>query len=323
MSGQALGPTESFPAVQVRHVARFWGRLVAFAADCIILNLICAALGFVFYDSFIRSYRWTAVTGLAINVLYFGVLASSIGGGKTLGHHLLHIEVVQRNGVHLSLGKSLARYLVLFAPWFVPDLLRLGPAAIALGYVVMLADIAIVYLYVFNVRTRQSLHDLAVGSFVVNSRSQGEVKVPAFNNEHWRVLALISVVILAVSAALMPVTWPKFRDLLEIRAVVMKSGRVQDVGIHVRNSDLQGTASTVISLDLLCRGRVETCAQSAREIAAIVLKADRNAMQRQYISFVFREGFQLGFARYWKYVTVTHSPEEWMTIVAQSSSTGL
>ncbi len=82
------------------------------------------------------------------------------------------MRVVDANDQLLSLPRSLLRYAVLGIPFFANNL-PVSPTAVMstlLGYLLALVVFggmfATTYLYIFNRRTRQSLHDLVVGSYV-------------------------------------------------------------------------------------------------------------------------------------------------------------
>ena len=132
-------------------------------------------------------FRWVAILGqsgrfigFVVALLYFGLLNSRLHSGQTIGKRLLGIRVTDRAGQLLSPPYSITRFLVLAIPyflnglWFDVDAASAGWIEYFLGallvFVVFGGLGSIVYLFVFNRRTRQSLHDLAVRSFVVHDR---------------------------------------------------------------------------------------------------------------------------------------------------------
>jgi uncharacterized RDD family membrane protein YckC len=172
---------QSQPVVKTTPVAGFWHRVAAFLIDFVVLG----AAGMLFGSAV---YRW-AVTwgdagrllGFVVALLYFGLLNSRVGGGQTLGKRLLGTKVIDRGGNALSPMRSVLRFLVIAIPcvcvfdvdpappeelsWqFVSFVSVGGPLAIA---TVAGVGGALAYLFVFNRRARQSLHDLAAGSFVI------------------------------------------------------------------------------------------------------------------------------------------------------------
>jgi uncharacterized RDD family membrane protein YckC len=164
--------TEPAPAGEI---AGFWRRLGAFAIDLILLMIIGAVLGVLLFDPLARMGAYARLIGFAIALAYFGICNSRLTGGQTLGKQWLGVRVVDANGQPLSLPRSLLRYIVLGAPFFLSGIAPESQEGMtsALGFLYALAvggsALAIVYLYLFNRRTRQSLHDLVVGSYVVRA----------------------------------------------------------------------------------------------------------------------------------------------------------
>jgi uncharacterized RDD family membrane protein YckC len=169
--------TQLTPATAITPIAGFWRRLVAFLVDLLILGAPTLVFG-------LALFRWAAslgeggrLIGFFVALLYFGLLNSHIGGGQTPGKRLLGIRVIRRDGKALSTMRSILRFLVIAVPYFLNGLWFNGDTAptdllqyllFALLIFVVFGGLgAIAYLFVFNQRTRQSLHDLAAGSFVV------------------------------------------------------------------------------------------------------------------------------------------------------------
>ncbi|WP_159876216.1 RDD family protein [Aquitalea denitrificans] len=73
--------------------APVWRRLVAFFIDCILLGLLLMVIGLAFTDWLAVIGNWGRLITLSLVLVYFGVLDSSDGGGRTFGKKLLKIEV--------------------------------------------------------------------------------------------------------------------------------------------------------------------------------------------------------------------------------------
>jgi Tfp pilus assembly protein PilF/uncharacterized RDD family membrane protein YckC len=152
-------------------IAGFWQRLPAFVLDAGVIGVPTLLVGLVFFQTAFRLGEAGRVFGFVVALLYFGLLDSRLGGGQTLGKRLLGIRVIDRQGRLLSPLRSVARFLIIAIPYF---LLRLwlAPAVSvtlleATGFFAYGALGAALYLFFFNLGTGQSLHDLAVRSFVV------------------------------------------------------------------------------------------------------------------------------------------------------------
>jgi uncharacterized RDD family membrane protein YckC len=161
-------------------ISGFWRRLVAFILDGLLLGLVGVILGLLWFDPLARLGGWGRLLGFCVSLVYFGVLNSAIGGGQTLGKGTMKIQVVDRSGHSISPGRSFLRYTVLGAPYFlnhllIPPNVAMSPIGLAVGFILFGFGGAIVYLYMFNRRTRQSLHDLVAGTFVTRTSPPGQI----------------------------------------------------------------------------------------------------------------------------------------------------
>jgi uncharacterized RDD family membrane protein YckC len=163
----------------------FWQRLGALLIDSLILGVIGFAAGSLAFEPLAAMGDLGRLIGLATVVLYFGVLASGLGGGATPGHRLLKLRVTDRQGRPLGLPTALLRALILGGPWMANGLFVNLPASplsslvgVTLCMVVFGGTFAQVYLYLFNRPSRRLLHDLLTGAYVVRataSPSSGQI----------------------------------------------------------------------------------------------------------------------------------------------------
>ena len=181
-------PPPAIPSPK-RTMAGFWRRLLAFALDTLITSLPCFLLGFVFYSVLSASPVYGGFIGFVFTVAYFAILNSSVAQGQSLGQRMLKIQVVNRSGEPISLERSILRSLILLIPLLLSS--QALPAATpypvrsAAGWLFFAAEAALLYFYIFNTRTRQSLHDLATGTDQGNggesrllARAWGDFGVP-------------------------------------------------------------------------------------------------------------------------------------------------
>lgn len=163
-------PTEAtfvFPPI-----AGFWRRFFAWIVDTLLLGLIGVVIGWLFAPLWYQIGPYGRLVGLPIIVIYFGLLNSRIGGGQTLGKRWLKIAVRDRQNRPISIGRSLLRIVILAAPvelngWPLP-IFEVPVLAWLLEIIVFGIGGAILYTMVFNRRTRQGLHDLLCGTYVVH-----------------------------------------------------------------------------------------------------------------------------------------------------------
>lgn len=166
-------------------ICGFWRRIVAFIIDVLLLMIIGMLLGKMFERQFVFLAGWAPLVGFTITVIYFGLTDSYIGRGQSPGKKLFHICVVGRNGQFISMARSMGRAGILaipicldsFHPSGLPYMIQ---SIIAIGENII--NVGMIYFYLFNRNTRQSIHDLAIDTFVVKARN---AKQP-INNKVWR-----------------------------------------------------------------------------------------------------------------------------------------
>jgi uncharacterized RDD family membrane protein YckC len=150
-------------------IAGFWRRLFAFCVDGLVLGVLGGCVGLVAHDRLVALGDWGRAVGFAIALVYFATLDSALSGGRSPGKRLLGIQVVNADGMPLSLGASTVRATIFCVPYFLNGAVidASGIVSWLLAFLVFGVGFSIVYLLLFNRRTRQSLHDLAVGAYVV------------------------------------------------------------------------------------------------------------------------------------------------------------
>jgi RDD family protein len=200
------------------------------------------------------------LSDLRFTLSYFAVMASEVKGGQTIGQRLVHIQVVNRDGTLVTLSGSTARYLMLLVPFILTSeiLPPRTPYTIVTSFdtVISVTGLAIVYLYLFNRRTRQSLHDLATHTFVVDAPKGGNVEADAFWRWHWAIPILV-VAIAAVSiegglSRLMRT--PTFSELSSVNQAVLQAPNVKSSTVILRtNISANGDHTTGILVSLTCK----------------------------------------------------------------------
>lgn len=302
----SASPVAESPEPANRYFAGFWRRLFAFAVDVILMSIPGFLLGYFFYGFFSSDSGWGPIIGFVITIPYFAVLGSSIGNGQTLGQRWTGIEIVDAKGNHLSFSKSFLRYAVLLVPLFFGSIL---PSPLA--WLTSFAGLAIVYLYLFNTRTRRTLHDLVTGSSVVETPGVGNVEHSPVWPWHWVILGILGIVGV-IASSLVYRTGP-FPELLAIQNTLEDSGEFRAVNVMLQTNSNKHTAG--LRLIVTCRNKPADYEQAGARIVAMVEQADPQAAARDFISVDFKEGFQIGLATFSNSRHVSHSPQQWEKIL--------
>jgi uncharacterized RDD family membrane protein YckC len=201
MAQDPASPDE--PELTLPPIAGVGRRLVAFAADAVLLGLVGQILGRAFMSLWFEIGPYGRFVGLMLVLPYFGLLNARTGNGQTLGKRLMRIAVRDERNQMIGSGRSLVRASILVLPlllngWALPALEVPVLAWLAATVVFGLGG-ALLYTLSFNRRAWQGIHDLAVGSYVVRLAGAPVGPYPKTRRIHLRVSAVIVVVAAAVS----------------------------------------------------------------------------------------------------------------------------
>jgi uncharacterized RDD family membrane protein YckC len=308
-------PTPS-PAAERTPIAGFWRRLAALLVDYLILAVPTAMLGFA-AEGWVSSLGQSGrLIGFTVALLYFGLLNSVLGGGRTIGKRWFGIRVIDRSGKALSPIRSIARYLVIAVPfflngvWFDVDAGSAGPMTYALGillgFLVFGGLGATVYLFIFNRRTRQSLHDLAVGSFVVRGEpvpiGLATPRVHLIIAGCWLVLALIGPGI-GLEVMRQSSIAQTLKPLADLQSTIRARQPVQRVKVLIGTSMFASTHSgttTVSYLQVEVQPTDPHKTPDALEgsIAGTVLDRDPDLLGRQILVVIVHRRLDLGLVNW-------------------------
>lgn len=258
-------------------IAGFWRRVGALVVDIIVLGLVGQLLGTALFSTLARMGGYALLIGFPIALAYYGVGNSVRMKGQTPGKMLLGVRVVDAQGGLLALPRSLLRYVVLGTPFFLSCLPLAydpsNPVSYVLGALSGAGGVAIFYLYVFNRRTRQSLHDLAVGSYVVRvNEAPAMARFARMWRGHWVVLAVLAVLVLAAPVIGSQVAPAQFKPLQTLLVRLQAQPHVRTVGVSQNVFVTNGrtpvhTLSATIALDAPLYGSPEIAHQFAQLMA--------------------------------------------------------
>lgn len=292
----------------------FWARVFALIIDAIILGVVCFAIGWFGIDYVSPLGSNGRAIGLLIGTLYFGLTASSLGGGRTLGMRASGLKIIGQNGKPLGLLAAMGRALLLVGPWMLngwnftvadPQLAQVaGIVAITAVFGVTLAQI---YLLLFNLPTRRLLHDLIFGAAVVKADAK-DIVFPK-SRVHGVVAGLLVAagLGLAVAGPSMIQTWmpnvsaatnPQLKVMAAVNALpeVSDSGVSDSTTTFYPSSGPQTTTRTLIVTARVRKWPSDPKVVMAK-IGATTVKAYEFAPgQRLTVKIVY--GFDLGLANY-------------------------
>jgi len=301
-------------------ISGFWRRIGALFIDTLILGFAGFALGQVLESTFVEIGAWGRLIGFAIALVYFGVMNSSISKGQTVGKKVLKIKVVDSSGEPISLARSFVRYSVLAIPFSLNGAHFTNEALLSyliypFSLIVFGGLFSILYLYIFNRVTRQSLHDLAVGTYVVNSGAlnQGAGTV-------WKP-HLIVVSVLFVAAAVIPVVTANiipsqpFKDLLTTQEALNNNLGVTyasvSSGYTTFSSSSEGSKTTTyINAQVFLSEDNVSDVELARKLAKVVVSTYSDSTTKNVIQIILTYGYDIGIWAQWSNYTHSFNPAE-------------
>ncbi|QBB70874.1 RDD family protein [Pseudolysobacter antarcticus] len=302
----------------VRGIAGFWRRTGAFVVDGILLGIVGTILGVLFFDAFAGMGAYARLIGFAIALAYFGICNSRIGGGQTLGKRWLGVRVVDAHDQLLSLPRSLLRYTVLGIPFFANGL-PIDPAqamAAPLGYlfafVVFGGMFAIVYLYIFNRRTRQSLHDLAVGSYVERfDRVAQSVTFPIMWRGHLAVVALLAAIALIAPIVVSRFAQTEtFAGLLPLQQMLSSQPHVKTAQVVRGWVTMNGTTKHYLQSVLRLDASMTEDEAMAKRMAQQMAQADPDIAKEDAVVVLLAYGYDIGIASGWRKHGYSFKPDD-------------
>jgi uncharacterized RDD family membrane protein YckC len=132
-------------------LASFWRRLGAYVVDGIVIGVVWGLLMAIAAAAQSGGVYFVLILlGIAFNFAYFGYLWSS--RGQTLGYMALGLRLVRSDGTQVTLGRAIARMLLVSLSFSFGGL----PALVS-AFMIGMSD------------RKQALHDLVVDTLVVRA----------------------------------------------------------------------------------------------------------------------------------------------------------
>lgn len=307
-------------AVDLKWISGFWRRIGALFIDTLILGVVGLVLGLFLESLFIQMGGWGRLVGFSIALLYFGVMNSSIAGGQTIGKKAFKIRVVDSNNSPINLGRSILRYLILAIPFSLNGAHFSNEAMLSfliypISLIIFGGILSILYLYIFNRVTRQSLHDLVVSSYVVNANSGKQDPGKVWN------VHLIIVAVLFLTAAVAPAFTTQlaqsepFKGMLAVQSALSNDPSVAYATISSGSSTFSSAnerpkTTTYVSSQVFLKTNNVSDTDFARRLATIVVANYPEALKKDTIHINLTYGYDIGIASSWSNYAHNFSPSE-------------
>jgi uncharacterized RDD family membrane protein YckC len=325
-------PTRLGPQAKI---AGFWQRILAFLIDVVLLGIVAVIAGSVFHDKLIAWGHNGRLLGLAVALAYFGILNSRIGAGATPGQRLVGLKVVGHDGTPIPLALSLARAILLLVPIYLNGwLFALGTVTqltqmllnTALSVLVFGFTGANLYLYIANATTRQAVHDLIAGTFVVRADTVGAPVGLRMRSGHLVVISLWFLLFLSGG----PLLWLfgqavntvvpgpfDYNGMNHIVGATQGTPSVRMIWVVENRTASWTNGKRTVATTLVVVAELDHAATPdeqnsiTAELARRALAQSPNALGQQYFKVELRTGFDLGLFNRWNTRSVTDTPANW------------
>lgn len=165
--------------VDAKTVVSFWRRWGAYVIDAsFLLAPVSLFTSMMFSRQLFSIGNYSIIFGFILFLLYFGIMNSKITKGQTLGKMALQVKVVDKDGNSLSVSKSFLRAFIFTLCVMMPvafinmSTVQKTDFNLQIVMTIFLA-LGLVFncMFLFNLKTRQTIHDLYTGSYVVTTKS--------------------------------------------------------------------------------------------------------------------------------------------------------
>ncbi len=324
-SFSSVMPNDFNPGTQ--GLAGFWRRLLAFIVDIVVVVFFGYVLGCFFEEQFVQLGYYAPWVGFLVCVLYSGVMNSRVGHGQSVGKRLLKVKVVDEDGVAVPVGKSFVRAFVLCLPFFI-DKTMIPPIVsiqrnLALVFLVSVGMIGgLVYFYLFNGRTRQTLHDLVVKTFVVKVAHSGRVSSLPVWRFHYVMYALFFLCLLLGSLKWVS-TVEKTKVFDGLRYVTYKLWQTGDFvmadfmstrasGFSIFHKTLNVEIESVVA-NVFLKKRPDSYDRKIKKVAKIFMDHYPKARDIRSLHIKVKYGFDIGIASKFEMEEASYTPSSWLS----------
>lgn len=291
-------------------ISGFWRRLAALAIDVLVLAAIGFVIGAIFFNALARLGPQGFWVGLLIAVAYFSWMNSSYHNGQTIGKKLMKIRVVDMLGNTVSWWRSFKRSALLVLPFIYPSVEQESLDQV-FSAIALFVAVTIVYLYIFNNRTRQTLHDLALKTFVVHADYDLALEEIPVASRHYAGIALTGVLVVALTIFAWSQTQYTIPGAGSTLKELHKDPDVYQAAVnHIVSSNSEGR-SNKIAIAITVKKTPAPVYLKAKQISELVMQAMPDAKGADSLSVTIYYGYNIGIARYQKGLTYAGTPADW------------
>jgi uncharacterized RDD family membrane protein YckC len=303
--------------------------------DALVLGIIGWLLALLLRDWFSNAGQAARWVGFMIAGAYF--IAWHATTGQSPGKKALGLKVVRLDGTPIDARQAAWRYAAYGLPWILNGMFFSTAGVPAFVLIVVGIVIAVtvfggflgnVYLLIFNVPSRRLVHDVLAHTVVIRARALPVAPEPtrvAFRRVH---VAVVLMVMLAVTGALIWVGWASgvsiksLEPLVAIQQRVTSMHGVRTAQVTESRSLSRGVAKRSLNIVIYLAPKVHA------ERRAIALSAVSAALSgwahegKDSVIVRVTEGYDIGIWSSWRSETEGHRADEWVDVLKKDGVGG-
>jgi uncharacterized RDD family membrane protein YckC len=310
-------------------IAGFWRRLISFLIDFFLVAIVGLLLGGLFSKYLYNIGPYGQPLGLILIIPYFGILNSKIGNGQTLGKKIFHIAVRNKDNDSIGLVRSLIRISILSIPPLLNGLsipfLKSPIISWLFSVIIFGFGGALFYTMVFNRKARQGLHDLLLGTFVVNLKGKKAIAFPITPGIHLIISALI-IGLVAIGTVAIPKIFSatnsnnSLENVENLYQTLQGDSRFFTANINSRTTfrtNLPPTKSLIINVWVKGKLSQEEKQDLLISVYHITMVEINNLGEYDVLQIVVTSGYEIGIARYSTNIYYLGSLADWEKFISQ------
>lgn len=284
-------------ASQQNSVASVWKRIFAFFIDSVLISLSFLILVAFFLEKQALEHPDLIAWIMFLMAFgYYSILNSRIGGGQTIGKRLLGIKVVDENSQTISVLRSFFRYFFLSL-----ILSNTSSYLVLYPHNLLIFDVltggvfvAATYLFFFNTKTRQTIHDLLVRTYVVNAKVKN-VQLGSVWKYHYLVAA---VLFLAFCSYSLIESKQRYQEFSEIQTAIKNQTGFDLVKIKIEDRK-KTKGRNVLKVEVQVDQQNYKNKQLAQQVSNIVRELYPKSSKYDALDIELKYGYDIGWSSKW------------------------
>ena len=311
----------------------FWTRFAAYFIDVFVLGIGGTILGLLLHNVFSHMGNQGLLVGFLLSLLYFGLGNSKIFNGQTLGKKALQLQVVNSNLNTIFVSKSILRALIYTVPFFFLNYRIAGWSEVSISFLVK-GILFLTFLFVLpfhliiNTPTRQGLHDLLLGTYVINIEGYSNHQLIKSKQTPLLISSLFAVLIIAFIVFLNIRNKESRLIVQELKPLKEQIDRLDKVGYSSISSNTSSTRmlgsndisrskflrlSIVLKENIISELRPDNLQNLAivKDAVKLIMAEYSEINSLDYIQVSLVYGYNIGISRSSSSITTSYSIEEW------------